>query len=147
MVAATAWNDRQMINRCLLYRYVMSYEPYGFKGRLDDFPLTIEYGKKVDALRRKYKAYLWDGEFRDTLGATVMAGGKPHSQYSVFVNNSTGRRALVIVNPSDSDEMLFDISLPDPRQLSVVTPEIPEPKDFAGRLRVPAESAAALLEI
>jgi hypothetical protein len=126
---------------------VISYEPFGFKGRLDDFPLTIKYGKKVDALRRRYKACLWDGEFRDTLGATVTVGSKRHSQYSVFVNNSTGRRALVIVNPSDSDEILFDISLPNPRRLSVVTPEIPEPKDFTGRLRIPAESAAALLEI
>ena len=32
-----------------------------FKGRLDDFPLTLAYGKRVDALRD----YLWDGEFRD----------------------------------------------------------------------------------
>ncbi len=51
MIAATGWNDRQMINRALLYRYVISYEPFNFKGRLDDFPLTIEYGKTVDAPR------------------------------------------------------------------------------------------------
>jgi hypothetical protein len=146
MIAVGGWDDRQMINRALQYRYIMSYESYLFRGRLDDFPLTIEYGKKVDALRRRYKAYLWDGEYRDTLGATVTVGGKSHPQYSVFVNNSTRQRALVIVNPSNSDEMLFDVSLPDPRRLSVVTPEMPEPKDSTGQLRIPAESVAVLLE-
>lgn len=36
-----------------------------------DFPLTLAYGQKIDALRRRYKKWLWDAEFRDTLGAKV----------------------------------------------------------------------------
>ena len=40
MTAVTGFNDRNMINQCLLYHYVISYEPYNFKGRLDDYPLT-----------------------------------------------------------------------------------------------------------
>ena len=147
MLAATGWNDRQMINRALLYRYVISYEPYQFKGRLDDFPLTIEYGKKVDALRRSYKAYLWEGEFRDTLGASVTVGGKPHSQYTVFVEQGTGQRAVAIANPSDSDGILCDVNVPNARRLSVVSPEMPTPQDFAGQLRIPKESAVVLLEL
>ena len=103
MMAATGWNDRQMINRALLYRYVISYESYGFKGRLDAFPLTMAYGEKVDALRRSYKAYLWDAEFRDTLGATVTVGGKPHSQYTVFVKQGSNQRAIAIANPSNTE--------------------------------------------
>jgi hypothetical protein len=87
---------------------------------------------RVDALRRRCKAYFGDGEYRDTLGAAVAVGGKRHSQYSVFVSNPTGRRALAIANPSNSEEMLFDISLPDPQRLNVVTPEVPDPKDFTG---------------
>jgi len=147
MIAATGWNDRQMINRALLYRYVISYEPYNFKGRLDDFPLTIEYGKKVDALRRPYKAYLWDGDFNDTLGASVKVGGKPHSQYTVFVKQGTGQRALAITNPSNSDEILCDVSLPNSQRLSILTPEAPEPHDFSGQLSIPRESAVVLLEL
>ena len=147
MIAATGWNDRQMLNRALLYRYVISYEPYNFKGRLDDFPLTIEYGKKVDALRRRYRAFLWDGDFRDTQGATVQVGGKPHAQYTVFVKQDTGERALAIANPSDSDEILCDVTLPNARRLSIVTPEAPEAKELNGQLRIPAESAAILLEL
>ena len=42
----------------------MSYEPYNFKGHLDDFPLTMDYGKKMDALRCELRDYFWDGEFR-----------------------------------------------------------------------------------
>jgi len=147
MIAATGWNDRQMINRALLYRYVISYEPYNFKGRLDDFPLTIEYGKKVDTLRRSYKAYLWDGDFTDTLGASVTVGGKPHLQYTVFVKLGTGQRALAIANPSNSDEILCGASLPNSQRLSIVTPEAPEPKEFTGQLRIPRESAAILIEL
>ena len=147
MIAATGWNDRQMINRALLYRYVISYEPYNFKGRLDDFPLTIEYGKKVDALRRSYKEYLWDGDFQDTLGASVTVGGKPHSQYTVSVKQGTGQRALAIANPSNSDDILCDVSLPNSRRLSIITPEAPEPRDFSGQLRIPKESAAILIEL
>ena len=40
MTAVTGFNDRNMINQCLMYRYMISYEPYNFKGRLDDYPLT-----------------------------------------------------------------------------------------------------------
>jgi len=147
MIAATGWNDRQMINRALLYRYVISYEPYNFKGRLDDFPLTIEYGKKVDALRRTYGAYLWDGDFRDTLGGAVTVGGKAHSQYTIFVKHGTGQRAIAIANPSNTDYILCEVSLPNARGLSVVTPEEPQPREFSGQLRIPEESAAVLFEL
>ena len=51
MIAVTGFDDREMINRALLYRYIISYEPYNFKGNLSDFPLTIDYGRKVDAFR------------------------------------------------------------------------------------------------
>src|ERR1039457_6244133 len=43
MVAVTGFDDREMLNLCLLYRYVISYEPYYFKGHLTDFPLTLAY--------------------------------------------------------------------------------------------------------
>ena len=147
MIAATGWNDRQMINRALLYRYVISYEPYNFKGRLEDFPLTLEYGKKVDALRRAFQAYFWEGDFCDTVGAQVTVAGKPHTLYSVFVKQGSSQRALAIANPHNTDEIVCDLSLPHAQRLSVVTPEAPEPKDFSGQVRIPAESAVVLLEL
>ena len=63
MTAVTGFNDRNMVNQCLMYRYIISYEPYNFKGRLDDFPLTLQYGQKMDALRSELRNYFWDGEF------------------------------------------------------------------------------------
>ena len=84
-----------MINQCLMYRYIISYEPYNFKGHLDDYPATMIYGKKMDALRTEFREYFWDGEFRDEVGATVTCDGKPHHPYSVF-NGTNGRPGIVI---------------------------------------------------
>jgi hypothetical protein len=68
-VAVIGYNDRQMINACLLYRFSMSYEPRDFHGELDEMPVSLVYGRAVDDLRRRYKEWIWDAEFRDTLGA------------------------------------------------------------------------------
>ena len=46
-------------------------------------------------MRRKYKAWIWDAEFRDTLGATVTADGT--HRFSIF-RNAQGKRAVVVVN-------------------------------------------------
>ena len=51
MSAVIGFNDRGMINQCLLNKYIISYEPYNFKGMLSDFPLTVAYGAKMDKLR------------------------------------------------------------------------------------------------
>jgi hypothetical protein len=78
-----------MLNLILLNRYIISYEPFYFKGHISEFPLTLAYGKKIDALRQKYKAWIWDAEFKDILGATVTSNGS-HG-HSVFVT-ATGKR-------------------------------------------------------
>jgi hypothetical protein len=98
MTAITGFDDRNMINQCLLYRYVMSYEPFHFKGRLDDFPASMAYGRRMDALRTELREWFWDGEFRDTLGATVTAEGRPHHPYAVFLSARTGRPGVVVAN-------------------------------------------------
>ena len=99
MTAVTGFNDRNMLNQCLMYRYIISYEPYNFKGRLGDFPLTLAYGQKIDRLRSELRAFLWDGEFRDECGASVKtADGESHKPYSVFMNNQNGRKCVVISN-------------------------------------------------
>ena len=51
MVAVRGFDGRNDVNKCLQYRYIISYEPYNFKGWPEDFPLTIEYGKQMDAFR------------------------------------------------------------------------------------------------
>jgi hypothetical protein len=147
MVAVTGFNDREMINACLLYRYVISYEPYNFKGHLDDFPLTMEYGRKVDALRTRHKEYLWDAEFRDTQGAEVLVDGKPYANYSVFGRPEAGKRAVVIANQSEHKAIMATVRLAEGEgKLFLVTPENPEPQNFRGTITIPPRSAAVMLE-
>jgi uncharacterized protein DUF6259 len=98
MTAATGFDDRNIVNQCLLYRYVLSYEPYNFKGRPSDMPRTVEYGRRMDALRTELREWLWDGTFRDTLGATVCCAGEPHRPYAVFLHRDTGEPAVVVAN-------------------------------------------------
>jgi hypothetical protein len=146
-VAITGWNDRQMINACLLYRFSMSYEPRDFHGELDEMPETMKYGRAVDDLRRKYREWLWDAEFRDTLGATVTANGKPHDTYTVF-QRSDGRRAVVIANMSDTESIDIEVgSAPlAPAEFVVVAIEQLEPQPWPGKLKLAPASAAVVFE-
>jgi len=143
VVAVTGFDDREMLNLILMQRYIIEYEPYNFKGYLEDFPLTLAYGKKIDALRRKYKGYLWDAEFRDTLGANVTSDG--NSRYSVFVTSS-GKRAVVVVNLESSKLVHAKVELPHPGKLILATPENPDAKSTDGLLKIPARSAAVIME-
>jgi hypothetical protein len=143
MAAVRGWNARDEINLTLAYRYIISYEPYNFKGHVTDFPLTLAYGKKVDALRRRYREYLWDADFRDTLGATVTAKGD--LLHSVFVTSS-GKRAFVVVNLEQTESLAAELSIPNPGTLSVVTPEHPERQETTGNLSIPPRSVAVVLE-
>jgi hypothetical protein len=148
MVAVTGFDDREMLNFCLLDRYIIEYEPYNFKGYLNDFPLTLAYGKKIDALRRKYKAYVWDAEFRDTLGATVTSDNGA-SRYSVFVTPA-GKRAVVVINMEFDKPITAKVVLPNAGKLAgklvVATPEQPEARPTDGTLELPARSAAVIME-
>ena len=113
MTAVTGFHDRNMINQCLLYRYIVSYEPYNFKGRLDDLPLTVEYGRKMDELRTALREYFWDGEFLDTQGALVTCSGQPHHPYSVYVNRSNGAYGVAVANYDEDDEITLEVALDD----------------------------------
>ena len=143
LAAVSGFDDREQLNRILLRRYVIQYEPFLYKGYLSDFPLTVAYGKKIDALRSRYKAFLWDGEFRDTLGADVSADGS--YRYSVFVADG-GKRAVVIINQEFDKAITARVNLPHPAGLVVATPEQPDARPTTGALRIPARSAAVVIE-
>lgn len=112
MTAVTGFDDRNMINQCLVYRYVISYEPFNFKGRLPDFPDTVAYGQKMDALRNETRAWSWDGRFIDTVGATVTdESGQAQHPYSVFIHDD-GSKAVVVANYDDKETVLH-VSIAD----------------------------------
>ena len=143
LAGVSGFDDREQLNNILLNRCVIQYEPFLYKGHLHDFPLTMAYGQKIDDLRRKYKAYLWDGAFRDTLGAKVTADGQ--HRYSVFAA-ADGKRAVVVVNPSSDAVITAKVDLPNPRNLVVATPEQPDAQLTSGTLRIPARSAIVVME-
>jgi len=143
LAGVSGFDDREQLNMILLNRCVIQYEPFLYKGHLHDFPLTIAYGQKIDDLRRKYKAYLWDGDFRDTLGADVSADAA--FRYSVF-RAQNGKRAVVVINPGYENAITAKVSLPNPGNLVVATPEQPDAQPTTGSLQIPARSAAVVIE-
>lgn len=146
MTAVTGFNDRNMINQCLLYRYIISYEPYNFKGRLDDFPMTIEYGKKMDALRTELRGYFWDGEFCDEIGASVTCEGELHHPYSVFIHATSGKLGLVICNYNDDTNISVVASLENNQKLTRYRlVDNTQWLHFVGEIDIPAQSAVVVI--
>jgi Domain of unknown function (DUF6259) len=146
MVAVTGFDDREMINRALMYRYILSYEPFNFKGDLQDFPSTLAYGEKMDDLRRRYKDFLWDGEFQDTLSASVTINGTGYLAYTVF-RRKDGLRAVVITNQrAQAIQAAVSLDKPLGSQLVCASPEQPVPISCSNNVSVPPRSVVVVME-
>ena len=148
MTAITGFDDREMVAQCLLYKYIISYEPFNFKGRPEDYPLTLEYGKKMDTLRAKLRRWFWDGEFRDTQGASVTgADGKPHHPYTVFSPKDGGAPGLVIANfdAKNTVELKPTIEGQDLANYQYRLIDDATWKPVLGSITIPARSAAVLI--
>lgn len=146
MIALTGFDDREMANEALRYRYVLSYEPFNFKGDLSDFPLTLAYGKKIDVLRKQYQSYLWDGEYRDAQDAEVTVNGASYPEFSVFRSKS-GQRAAVIVNPTAAPitaQVAFEGG--SKGTLAWVSPDEPKLHSSSNSVQVSARGAVVLIE-
>ena len=148
MVAVVGYDDRLTVNQALLYRYILSYEPRNFKGRLGEFPRTLEYGKRMDALRRRHAECLWDGEFRDTLGAAVeLRDGNGPVRHTVFRGRTGGKRAVVLANFNAAGPAEAVVTLDPPGgRLEVASPEQPNRRPSDGVVSLAAASAAVLFE-
>ncbi|MEC5143610.1 hypothetical protein [Chitinophaga sp. 212800010-3] len=145
VVAVTGVDDREKLNLILLDRYIISYEPYFFKGHVNDFPLTLAYGKKIDALRRRYKQWLWDADFKDVTGAQVSANG--FHRYTVF-QTAEGKKAVVIANMEKEKSIRAKVTLAGHEAVgfNLATPENPDAVDNTGIVDIPARSVAVLME-
>ena len=144
--ALTGFNDRNMVNQCLLYRYVISYEPFNFKGRLDDYPDTIAYGKQMDALRTELREYVWDGLFRHELGGrATLADGAAHHPYSVYERRGDGHKAMVVANYDLDKAVTVTATIDDGQPLTHMRHVgETESKPFDGTVTLPAQSAAVV---
>ncbi len=145
MMQAIGFNDRNQLNKCLEYRYIISYEPYCFKGRPSDAPQTVAYGRKVDDLRRRYRTWLWDGKFEGTRGADVARDGVPTTDFSTYFAPRTGSRAVVVCNVSETDSIEASVHIPEADGYACVSPDQPEPVINQGTATIPPRSALVWL--
>ncbi len=142
--AVLGHNDKNTINMCLRDRYSICYEPRYFKGHLGEFPRLMAYGKLVDDLRRKYSDFLWDGEFRDILGASVSGD---NIVYSIFVRKTDGKKAVVVLNRSENQSAEATVKIDGSTNPTVVaTPENPGAISFMGKITLQPQSAAVVME-
>ena len=149
----TGWNDRNMINQCLLYGYIINYEPFNFKGRVTDFPDTLEYGKRAQAFRRRLWNYIWQGKFLDTTGALVLTDrDEPHPWYSVFEGREDQKPCLLIANFSKEERTVSfsftkDGEVLKYRSFSVYSVEDGTRSLQDNKIALPARSIVAVLPV
>lgn len=148
MMAVPGFADRNHINKCLECRYIISYEPFNFKGRPGDAPATVAYGQTVDALRRRYREFLWDGEHLGPREATVRVNGQPSTQFSAY-RAADGRRALAVCNPDPTAAWTVEVAFASPlgRRVVAVSPEAPDPVAASGSLTLPPRSVLVVMEV
>jgi hypothetical protein len=96
-----------------------------------------------DELRRKYRRYLWDADFQDTLGVTVAADGA--YRYAVY-RTAEGRRAVVVVNQERDKSIAAAVTIPDAGKLVWATPEDQNTKPAQATLHIQARSALIVME-
>ena len=145
MTAVIGFNDRSMINQCLLNRYIISYEPFNFKGMLSDFPSTVDYGMKMDKLRTEMRGYFWDGTFQGKIGGTVTVDGENYVHYAVYVCKN-GRLGMIICNYDENKSIIAAPSFDNgqkPAQYRLVDED--SLTAFKGRFMIPPMSAAAVI--
>ena len=151
MTAITGFNERNLVGQALVRRYLLSYEPYHFKGRLEDFPATIAYGRSMDALRTTWREWFWDGDYRDEVGASVRTSdGANHHPFAVYAPAHGGHLGLAVANHSDESQVLTVAVDGSDEQLvaHLIDGEgwIPCQREAGGaRLELPPSSAAIVL--
>ncbi len=141
LCTAKALEDRSPINFCLMYRCLISYEPHHFKGRIGDFPKLLDYGSKVDDLRKKYVDRIWNVQLIPDNELVPKQGG---ILSSVMLSKKNGLRTLVLVNVLETEQ---EVCCPKTVTWELVTPEDCVPRKSAERIVIPPLSAVILLEV
>lgn len=144
----TGFDDREMVNQCLCFGYIINYEPFNFKGRINDIPDTAAYGQKAQRLRRRLWEYIWLGKFTDTVGASLKTDDNDiEHAYSVFENRTNGRKAVVVVNHGHNRAMYAQVTLDSGKNYFVVYHvDSEETEKSVGNIVVQPRCLAVLVE-
>lgn len=143
------WDDREIIHQAIAYGYIINYEPYNFKGRLSDFPGTVEYGMKAQKLRKRLWDYIWDGKFTHTVGANVEAtdAEKPEFIYTVFENRTNGKKAVVVANQDSMKVLSAKVMLDGGNTyFAAYNMDNDEIENIDGVITIPSRSLVILVE-
>lgn len=146
MTAVVGFEDRSMINQCLLNRYIISYEPYNFKGKLSDFPETVAYGNKMDKLRTELREYFWDGEFMDKVGGIVLREDGTLVEYYAVYKGTNGKEGMVICNYDENKSVTVIPKLLSGQQFTswrLVDDE--HMSEFQSKIEIPPQSAIVII--
>lgn len=137
-------NARRDIHLCLRNRYNICYDLNFHNNQLKTYPQIMKYGKQIEALRNKYREYIWDGEFCDNIGASVNGN---HIAYTVFIRKSDGKKAIIITNQHDSESSSVKVSVTNSvNALVLASPENPEPAPCNGNITLQPQSAIVVFE-
>ena len=93
MTTVSGFDDRNQINQAVVYGYLLCYEPRHFKGRLADFPSTVDYGRAAQRLRTELADYLWHGTF-ERAGELAVPGSGPVPLRTAQWRHTNGRDRL-----------------------------------------------------
>ena len=142
----TAINERQAredMNFCLKNRCNICYN-FSFIGReLKNYPLIIKYGQEIEALRRKYLDFIWDGEYQDILGASVNG---ENISYAVY-KNKDGRKAVIIINKDKDNVSKVSVSIDGSNKpLVIVSPENLKEMTYNGSVSIDPLSTIVIME-
>jgi hypothetical protein len=125
--------DFNPMNNGLRYGMVWALAPRHYNDSLDE-PLErplARYVSELIRIRKRYREVLFDGRFRDTMGASV--AGDADVRYSVFEGQPGGTRACVVVNYGDRAESA-EVSIEGAGGREV---EVSEPFQADRRARLP----------
>lgn len=150
VTALIGFDDRNMVNQCLLYGYGMSLEPYNFKGRPADMPETVAYAGRVDALRGRLADVLWNGSLDAATAVDVRLAGDtepgPDSVRHSVWRDRAGRAAVVVVNTGE-DPVEIAAELPGIEDPVLLRPETVDARPLpADGVRLDARSAVVIAD-
>ena len=83
----------------------------------------------------------------NTVGAKVKVKNEVKVYYSVFINHKTGKKAIVVANPSYDQPINVEVELENSKGgFLMASPEIPQAKESNGKIEISALSAVVFME-
>ena len=119
----------------------MLFRSRQFRGEVDEFPQTLSYGEKIDALRRRYSDRLWFADMVTTCDRSVEAS--PGIRHAVYRSHADGKRSVILANFGDEPEKAH---VGWTGGLLQVTPEAPDQVPFEGAVTISPRSAVVVME-